>query len=510
MDDDKHPLLAAIGPVIIEEGNARYHHRHDEDEIVARHVSERERESKWRRMIIIIFRRRERERKMPSMTVFRVVVITIVLVLFGALLLSFVLEQPRDRIVNSPSPQQPQQQQQQQQPHAPTPDAPTTEPCSTTVVVVDSPPCVSAASSGNDEPPSPPSSTCLLRASVEVALQGRNEALLHPARTRLLCPLIGPDNCTRAGPVRGCMPHHPAFSPYLELGRAWHGLYDGRYVRDFLGLRTDATYNCPNARYGRHHLSYVIPCNEHRAYGLLGQTPLYYPGPFPISDEEYWEWIDCLEAVNAAVAARRPFVIMELGARYGPWIARGVQAYRLLAGRDAPWKAIGVEGDGIGYQWMQAHMALNDIASSPSRTTVLRLLHAAVGVRDGDVVELSWEGGGYRVKTLSLPTLLANYTSVDLLDMDIQGVELDACRAPGAMEALSRKVRRIHIGTHSHEIHRGLVQLFTSSSANGDWVVAYSHLGQHNVDLWGGLEETAWGRMHFNDGVLSLVNTRLA
>lgn len=52
------------------------------------------------------------------------------------------------------------------------------------------------------------------------------------------------------------------------------------------------------------------------------------------------------------------------------------------------------------------------------------------------------------VETVSLVTLLKDYTYVDFLDSDIQKHELAACKAPGAMEALNEKVGFIHFGIH--------------------------------------------------------------
>lgn len=75
--------------------------------------------------------------------------------------------------------------------------------------------------------------------------------------TRKVCPIIGPDNCTRAGP-EACRPHHPAFAPYAAV--AWSGRFEREYVRDFLGLRTLYGYDCTNARYRPNHLERQVRC----------------------------------------------------------------------------------------------------------------------------------------------------------------------------------------------------------------------------------------------------------
>jgi len=306
--------------------------------------------------------------------------------------------------------------------------------------------------------------------------------------TRQVCPIIGLDNCTRAGP-EACRAHHPAFAPYAAV--AWSGRFEREYVRDFLGLRTLYGYDCTNARYRPNHLERQVPCNEHEDH--TAKRVEQYEGPWPIASEEYWEWVDCLEAVNDAVRASRPFVAIELGARYGTWIARAAKAYELLTGREA--RIVGVEGDPVGFGWMRDHLALNGL------THGAEMIQAAMGARDGDVVHMSWEGPTAAVRTLSLATLLVNETGeVDLLDVDIQGAELDMFAAPGAMAAMARKVRRIHVGTHSHDIHRRLIALFRSHG----WLVVYEHEGRHNARLWEELDDTPMGLMHFNDGVLSM------
>ena len=340
---------------------------------------------------------------------------------------------------------------------------------------------------------------------------GGSSSLRTLHRTARLCPLIGPDNCTRAGPAT-CIPHAQVFHPYLS--HQWTGMFDPRYVRDFLGIRTLYAYDCANFRYRPNHLERQVPCNEHDAYTRMPDIKTY-SGAFPIATEEYWEWLDCLGAVNDAVYAWRPLVVIELGARYGTWIARAAAAYRILYPKGAM-TLIGVEADGIGFEWMKAHLMLNDMMDDS--TTLL--MHAAITERDGDVVDMAWEGAPNRVHTISLTTLLANYSMIDLIDMDIQGpadgpsffslfmwgvgAELNACRAPGAMEIMDQRVRRVHVGTHSWEIHRALVTLFTEHQ----WDVLYEHMGRHNSELWQNLEETIYGRMHFNDGVASFINTR--
>lgn len=334
-----------------------------------------------------------------------------------------------------------------------------------------------------------------------------DEPLFDPARTRRLCPILGPDHCTRAGPTT-CMAHHAVFQPFLDL--QWFGAFDRAWVRDFLGIRTSATYDCLNGLYRRYHLERQLPCNEHDAYANVSGT-VYYAGAFPVASEEYLEWIDLLAAVHDTVAARRRFVFLELGARYGTWAVRAARAYELLAARrdldSSNYRVTGVEGDHIGYEWMLAHMAANGYGGAAGMVT----LHRAVSDRDDVMLPMAWEGEARETPSISLVTLLKDYGvgEVALVDMDIQHYELAACQAAGAMAALGSKVRRVHIGTHSVWLHTQLRTLFEGTR---QWERVFDHAGTQSGNLWdeGMWTETPWGRVHLNDGVLSYKNKRFA
>ena len=66
------------------------------------------------------------------------------------------------------------------------------------------------------------------------------------------------------------------------------------------------------------------------------------------------------------------------------------------------------------------------------------------------------------VPGIPLADLLKGRNVVDLIDMDIEGQELNVIRS--AISSLNTKVKRLHIGTHATEIEAGLRQLL---AANG-------------------------------------------
>jgi len=92
-----------------------------------------------------------------------------------------------------------------------------------------------------------------------------------------------------------------------------------------------------------------------------------------------------------------------------------------------------------------------------------------------------------------LNTLLQPLSTVDLLDIDVQGVELEILEVAAA--EVDRKVKRVHIGTHSRAIEEGLRSLF----ARLGWQCLTSFECSSSA-------KTEWGTISFQDGVQSWLN----
>lgn len=220
---------------------------------------------------------------------------------------------------------------------------------------------------------------------------------------------------------------------------------------------------------------------------------------FPPIDDQYLEWIDVLQAV---VAAKESFTMLELGAGYGRWIVNAAAAVRTYS--DVPCRLIAVEAEPTHFEWLRAHCADNDVDAE--------LVHAAVAGAPGEVMfavgdARSWYGqsiveeaaerdGSRRVPAVTLSSLLEPLDRVDLIHMDVQGVEADIVEeARGSLSA----VMRCHIGTHGREQEMRLRSLFGE--------LGWSCLNDFESESVG---RTAWGELRFQDGIQTWLNPLLA
>jgi FkbM family methyltransferase len=301
--------------------------------------------------------------------------------------------------------------------------------------------------------------------------------------------------------------HHEVFAHFTPF----HGEVPPDYGIDFLGIKT--------------HCDFIAGMYTYPAGTLLETS-------YPMVNEEYLEWIDVLEAV---VAARGSFTMIDLGAGFGRWSVRAACALKQYNSQ-LPYRLIAVEAEPVVFKWMSRHFEDNHIDAG-----TYRLVHAAVSSAPGDTLFYiggpsgglwdrqpnDWYGqflthdydvvgeyqqdgeySGYPVRrhasgwrSISIPgvtlgSLLKDLKRVDLVDMDIEGQELPAIRS--SIDELDMQVKRLHIGTHSKEIEDGLRQLL---SAHG-WQCL------RDYPLFSKCE-TPWGQVDFENGVQSWVNPRL-
>ncbi len=243
----------------------------------------------------------------------------------------------------------------------------------------------------------------------------------------------------------------------------------------------------------------------------------------PPEEIDYFEWKALLDSVENAA---NPYVMVDLGAGYGWW---GINAAAALKGRNASARAriIMVEGDANRYEYLQTA-----ISDNPFPGISFDLVQAAVGVaagtdwfytgrtkewggqrlmleyhrdlllqgreehvrREGEILKTS---DGYelvQVRVVPLEEILADSSYVDLLDMDIQGTELEIIQA--ARELIREKCRRLFISTHGDEIHADLLTLLTP-----DWDLVASFPPHAIV-------ETDVGNVQLLDGVQHWITRR--
>ena len=291
--------------------------------------------------------------------------------------------------------------------------------------------------------------------------------------------------------------HHKIFDALT----VYTGKPEPGFEIDFLGIRTRCEFS---------------------AGGIITAMPVHTLEPH----EDYFEWIDLLESI---MAAKDRYTMMELGAGYGRWSVRAAAALGQLRG--LPFHLVAVEGEPKHYRWLEQHMSDNHIAPdartliqgvvSDHRDDVLFYVGRPSGERDDPA---SWYGqaiiqpheavdeappGHYegeevfplksgwksvKARSYLLTDILPETDRIDLIDLDVQGEELKVISA--AIEALDRRVARLHIGTHSHEIEAGLRELLSRHGweCKTDYPCAQTN-------------ETPWGPVQFVDGVQSWVNT---
>jgi FkbM family methyltransferase len=294
--------------------------------------------------------------------------------------------------------------------------------------------------------------------------------------------------------------HHPIFGRFER----WRGEVDPGWQMNFLGVRT----------------------REEFTAGMTGSVTAekrWVETEYPPLDEEYLEWIDVLEAV---VAAAGTFTMVELGAGWGRWLMNAAAAAQQ---HDRPFHLVGVEAEPTHFRWMQQHF--RDNAVDPAALTLIK---AAVAAKDGRVRfhvgdPSAWYGqaidasgsspnrrlsvrsklrrllerqrrGDERtiveVRAVTLTSILRDLDRVDLIDLDVQGVEADVLESTESM--LSEKVKRVHVGTHSTDNEDRLRALF-------------GRLGWKNLNdyRFAAEADTPWGAVTFQDGVQTWENPRL-
>ena len=105
---------------------------------------------------------------------------------------------------------------------------------------------------------------------------------------------------------------------------------------------------------------------------------------------------------------------------------------------------------------------------------------------------------------MSVVDALAKYDTVDIVHMDIQTAET-VCLAATTMAVLKAKVKVLHIGTHTADIHQRLRAAFLAAG----WFLTFDVLPNIGAPP-GRIEQTEFGPINFYwDGELRVINAGL-
>lgn len=272
--------------------------------------------------------------------------------------------------------------------------------------------------------------------------------------------MTGSEEFRKLHPQSGVPEHHiysgyaPSEVAVFRQFPAYSGQGTKNFVTNFLGVKTRCAFQAP-----------LIPFD-----GLVEG----FPEPVGSTQGETAEWIGTLRAV---LEAKSSFRMLELGAGYGPWMAITYAASVQRGIADI--KVYGVEGDANHVTFMRANMVDNRIDDDH-----FVVFHAAVGATDGSTywaVEtdssevygarpIAESGDDYlgnkgrevlSIKLIGINVLLENEQYWDLVHIDIQGHEIEVCRA--GIAQMCRRVRRVVVGTHSRAIDGAIFDLFYSN-----------------------------------------------
>jgi len=248
----------------------------------------------------------------------------------------------------------------------------------------------------------------------------------------------------------------PDFSRQSPFSRfpQWSGTVPAGYVTNFLGQLTRVAFV--------------------KGWDLPGRmVERQETGAYPNLSEETFEWELMLAAV---LEAREHFVMVEAGAGYGRWLVGAALAMR-QAHPEIPISLIGIEPEPQHYEWLLQHLRDNGLSSGEHM-----MIHGAVDAHDGTAFltmgdPAAWYGQfivptaeapavpeaqtTLRVPVYSVARLLAGHDRVDLLDMDIQGAEAGAVAA--GIDAMTAKVKRAFVETHSAPIHTAVAGTFRAA-----------------------------------------------
>jgi FkbM family methyltransferase len=305
----------------------------------------------------------------------------------------------------------------------------------------------------------------------------------------------------------------------LNLITPWSGEVPQGYIVDFLGILRDGSFLWkPTNSLDAHHESTTLP-----TVGSHGEA-----------------WFEIASWLMSAHEAQGQYVAVSLGAAFGHQLVGAWKALQAI--NPLPSRLVAVEPVPQHCEWLRRHMATNGINPADHWIIQAALGHdnepvlfpvgaagtglnnsqstnlaesrraCATLVRDlgqseqvvenilmynstGIVRDLGFGCAG-ELKLISAVTLrdvLSPLDRVDLLEVDIQQSEINVI--PPYMDLVTRKVRRVHIGTHGRAAHALMQSLF----ARAGWEIIFNYAPDSR-------HETENGAMELGDGIFMARN----
>ena len=204
----------------------------------------------------------------------------------------------------------------------------------------------------------------------------------------------------------------------------------------------------------------------------------------PIPDDavhaEAIEYCALLQAVENA--GKSSFVMLELGAGWGPWMIYAAKACKKRGIENVT--VIGVEGEQSKIPLIKEALTINNLRNDHDAliqkydNIETRIIHGVVAEHDGfadfEIVPEDHYGASLlnaksdktkdftKVPSFTLDVLLRDFDSVDFIHIDIQGYEQRVIES--SISTLNKKLRYICVGTHSRKIEGDLIALLSSNN----------------------------------------------
>ena len=303
------------------------------------------------------------------------------------------------------------------------------------------------------------------------------------------------------------------------------------FIKSISDVHNDYLYDCYGVKYDKQDvLSLEIPNKEQYSTGI--EIP-------QISTEwdEFFENLFILECIKNASSKKEKFTFVELGAGYGRYSAR---VFKILEEKDT--KIIAVEADPFHFQMMLKHFKYNNINGPnveiynniiSNTDTFMNFYISSKDLKEisnetaknwfGQSIVHDWEKkinpiinffkniffyinnfykvpffkyiqfyqsdfSSIKVKAIKLEKLLQNEKKISLIDMDIQGEEINLVKSE--IETLNKKVRAMYIATHSKKIEKQMIEFLEKKN----WKLTFHLKGET-------LNKTKFGLIQCHDGV---------